>query len=318
MKKIKPNFYMVLFNTMLSHKKNMNTRSALLFSLTICFFSMTPFSVSAFQVSLPHNAESYLVLDMNSDDVLISREPNTVRPIASLTKLMTAVIALEYIPSSALITISPTAFATLGQWAGLALGDQFYRDDALRPLLLSSDNDIAVAFTEYPLPQSFISLMNDKAREIGMNSTRFVEGSGLSAQNVSTAEDYSRLLRYVHEYHPLLLDISREITYKAQNVQGKHYTFINNSGLKNMSERIGGKSGFITASGRTMGTIFEIDSNGRLYTLSIVTLKSHKNEEGEDTRALLHAARNEIRNRERLYELKKIYEALVQDMLNRS
>lgn len=264
------------------------------------------------EIVLPHKAESYYVYDLKDNRVLFEKNSLVVRPIASLTKLMTAVVAKEFIPENGVIYVSPNAFKTLGAWAGIREGERFTRNDALRPLLLNSDNDIAVAFTEYPMTPNFITHMNSKAREIGMYSTTFVEGSGLDSRNVSTVRDYAKLLAYVRINHPDLFNISREATYSTKSISGHPYTFKNNSGLINHPERVGGKSGYISASGRTMGSVFSVkDSAGNTRDIAVVTFKSLSQEEGEDSRALVEYTRTRLNLEEKLRVLIAQYNDLL-------
>ena len=139
-----------------------------------------------------------LVMDAANEEVLFARNADKPRPIASLTKLMTALVVLESGQSlSQLIDIArEDRVGTQGAPSRLQPGMQLTRGDLLHLALMSSDNRAAHAVgREYPGgTRTFVNAMNVKARAIGMTQTRFVDASGLSAGNVASASDVAKLV----------------------------------------------------------------------------------------------------------------------------
>ncbi|GAB7530257.1 D-alanyl-D-alanine endopeptidase [Pseudomonas sp. 3A(2025)] len=154
---------------------------------------------------------STMVVDLQSNKVLYSNNPDVIVPIASVTKLMTAMIVLdakqsmdEVIP----VDISHTA-EMKGVFSRVKLGSQLNRRDMLLITLMSSENRAAASLAHsypggYP---AFILAMNAKAKALGMKHTAYVEPTGLSVYNVSTARDLTKLLLEARKY-PLLSELS--------------------------------------------------------------------------------------------------------------
>ena len=143
-----------------------------------------------------------LVLDEREGVVLYERAANMPRPIASLTKLMTALVILESgaaLDESIMIT-QEDRDRLKGSHSRIAFGGVFTRGDLLRAALGASDNRAASALARaFPGGRAaFMTAMNAKAQALGMSGTRFVDASGLNAGNVSTARDLQKLLDAAH------------------------------------------------------------------------------------------------------------------------
>jgi len=143
-----------------------------------------------------------LVIDQDTREVLLSKNDHAVLPIASLTKLMTGVIISgAKLPMDEVITISQDDVDTeKGSSSRLRVGTALTRGDLLHLALMSSENRAAHALGRtYPggLP-TFVSLMNAKAKLLGMSDTRYVEPTGLSSQNQSSAQDLATLVNAAH------------------------------------------------------------------------------------------------------------------------
>ncbi|SFC44010.1 D-alanyl-D-alanine endopeptidase [Pragia fontium] len=154
---------------------------------------------------------SALVIDMKNNKVIYSTNPDKVVPIASITKLMTAMVVLdkklsltEIIP----VTINQTKELE-GVYSRVKVGSEVSRGDIMLLALMSSENRAAAALAHsYPGGyNAFIKAMNDKAKALGMTHTHYVEPTGLSEQNVSTANDLTRLL-FASKQYPLLSQLS--------------------------------------------------------------------------------------------------------------
>lgn len=139
-----------------------------------------------------------LVVDQDTHEVLLSKNDHAVLPIASLTKLMTGVVISEArLPMNEIITITQDDVDTeKGSRSRLAVGSQLSRGELLHLALMSSENRAAHALGRtYPGGLStFVSVMNAKARILGMQDTRYVEPTGLSPRNQSTAQDLALLV----------------------------------------------------------------------------------------------------------------------------
>jgi D-alanyl-D-alanine endopeptidase (penicillin-binding protein 7) len=143
-------------------------------------------------------SNSVLVLDANDSSVLFARNANTPRPIASITKLMTALVVLEggQSLSEEIVVAQEDRDGTRGAASRLFVGAKLTRGDLLHLALMASDNRAAHALArEYPGGKpAAIRAMNTKARDLGMTETRFVDPSGLSPDNVASAADIARLM----------------------------------------------------------------------------------------------------------------------------
>lgn len=141
---------------------------------------------------------SALVMDVNTGKTLYQKNPTQVRPIASLTKLMTALVVLDAKQNlNQTLTVDQNDRDNLKHtYSRVRFGTQVSRRDALHLALMSSENRMASALARhYPGGRSaFIRAMNNKARQLGMRNTRYYDSTGLSTRNVSTAQDLARLI----------------------------------------------------------------------------------------------------------------------------
>lgn len=148
-----------------------------------------------------------MVLDRASAKVVVAREAETVRPIASITKLMTAMVVLDArLRMDEMLRVSSADIDRLkGTHSRLQIGAQLSRREMLRLALMASENRAASALARhYPggFP-AFIKAMNRKAQALGMRSTRFLDSTGLNKRNVSTARDLTRMVSAAYGY-PLI------------------------------------------------------------------------------------------------------------------
>ncbi|HSD52952.1 MAG TPA: D-alanyl-D-alanine endopeptidase [Burkholderiales bacterium] len=198
-----------------------------------------------------------LVIDAETGEILHAKNADAVVPIASITKLMTAMVTLDAgLALDEPITISADD-AEAGQAkrrARLAVGASLARADLLQLALMASENRAAAALGRvYPGgTDAFVEAMNAKARELEMTGSRFVEPTGLSSENVSTAEDLAKLVRAAKGY-ALIAEYST--TPNAEfTIRGRRVAFVNTNGLvRGGSWEIGlSKTGFINAAGRCL------------------------------------------------------------------
>ena len=197
-----------------------------------------------------------LVQDASSGEMLFAKNQDVVLPIASITKLMTAMVLLdEKVDLAQRVVISEDDYDTVkGTHSRLRAGTVLTRDELLLLALMSSENRAAAALgrTSPGGTEAFVAAMNAKARALGMNDSRFVDPTGLNSANVSSAHDLARLVAAAHEY-PLIRQYS---TRERATVSafGRPLDFRNTNGLvRNAGWEIGlSKTGYISEAGRCL------------------------------------------------------------------
>ena len=199
-----------------------------------------------------------LVIDKQTDEVLFSKNPEAVLPIASITKLMTALVVVDAGLSldEPLEVSQEDVRGTVGSRVRSALrpGTRLSRGELMHLSLMSSENRAAHALGRtYPGGLgAFVGAMNRKAAELGMSDTRYVEPTGLSADNRSSAVDLARLVRAASE-HPVIRDLSTSLgAVIPVGPKPRPVEFRNTNGLVHNPEWGIGlqKTGFISAAGR--------------------------------------------------------------------
>jgi D-alanyl-D-alanine endopeptidase (penicillin-binding protein 7) len=196
------------------------------------------------------------VFDQTTGDLLFEKNSSAPVPIASITKLMTAMVALDALPNLAEpITISAADLDTLkGTGSRLTVGAQLNREEMLLLMLMSSENRAASALSRhYPGGrEAFVQAMNAKARMLGLTETNFSDPTGLSPANVASARDLVKLVNAAHQY-PLIREFSTSEEYKV-SVRGRSQTFRNTNALvRNDKWSIGlSKTGYISEAGKCL------------------------------------------------------------------
>lgn len=205
-------------------------------------------------LSLKSNAA--LVVDQETNEVLFKKNEAAVLPIASLTKLMTGLVLEEAnLPMDEKVTITQDDVDTeKGSSSRLRVGTELSRGDLLHLALMSSENRAAHALGRtYPagLPE-FVRLMNAKAQTLGMKDTRYVEPTGLSSSNQSSAQDLVKLVIAAHQ-QPVLRELTTSPAYQV--TVGKRLMQFNTTNrlVKNPAWDIGlQKTGYISEAGRCL------------------------------------------------------------------
>jgi serine-type D-Ala-D-Ala endopeptidase (penicillin-binding protein 7) len=197
-----------------------------------------------------------LVVEQGGAEPIYQKNADLVVPIASITKLMTAMVVLDSIPNlKAPITVADDDVDYLkGSRSRLHVGAELAREDALLISLMSSENRATHALARhYPggLPAA-IAAMNRKAAELGMFNTHFEDPTGLSSNNVSTAKDLAKMVAAAHRY-PLIREFSTTSDAKIE-VSGRLMDYRNtNSLVKVPTWDIGlSKTGFIQEAGKCL------------------------------------------------------------------
>jgi len=197
-----------------------------------------------------------IIQDQETGETLFGKNASTVTPIASITKLMTAMVVLDAgLDMQETITISNEDMDWLkGTHSRLKPGASLSRDELLRVALMASENRAAAALgRSYPGGiDAFKRAMNHKAQMLGMNDTRFDDATGLSSANVSSAEDLVKLVRAAHQYD--LIRSYTTMTGHEVQVAGRPLAYRNTNRLvANESWNIGlSKTGFTNDAGRCL------------------------------------------------------------------
>jgi serine-type D-Ala-D-Ala carboxypeptidase (penicillin-binding protein 5/6) len=232
-------------------------RSFFLMITLILLFSCIPEqTVSARSVS----AQSAILIEQTSGRVLFEKDAHTKRRIASITKIMTAILAIESGKMEEIVTVSNRAVRTEGSSIYLKPNEKIKLKHLVYGLMLRSGNDAAVAIAEHVAGsvEGFVFLMNQKAAEIGMTNTEFANPHGLDdAENhYSTAYDMALLMRYAMQ-NKEFRKISGTEVYRAPNPDEKWDRVWRNKNklLTNLYEYCtGGKTGYTKRAKRTLVT----------------------------------------------------------------
>ena len=216
-----------------------------------------------------------LVLDATGSSVLYARRSDVAMPIASITKLMTSLVVMEAAqPLDEMIEISvEDASHRRGDLSRLTPGVELSRGDLMHLALMASENRAAHALgRSYPGGlEACVAAMNAKARELGMTSSRFVEPTGLSDENVASAEDLSKLVMAAAKV-PAIREYSTDTSYEVQ-VGRRMLTYRSTDSLTSKPDWdiVVQKTGYIAHAGRclVMQTVIEA------RTVVIVLLNSY-------------------------------------------
>ena len=228
------------------------------------FIAMLPLALAVVSTAVPARelrqpalkSQAALVVDQHSGEILLGKNMESKLPIASLTKLMTAIVTLDAeLDPDEPVTISKADVDRLrGSHSRLQVGTTLTRDELLHLALMASENRAASAITSsYPGGKdSCVLAMNLKAQLLGMSGTRFEDGTGLSGRNVSTAQDLAKLVQAAHAY-PKIRDYTTSTSYQVK-IGRRAMRFGNTNNLTRSSRwDIGlSKTGYIAEAGRCL------------------------------------------------------------------
>jgi D-alanyl-D-alanine endopeptidase (penicillin-binding protein 7) len=214
---------------------------------------------------------SFVVVDEESSAVILARKADVAAPIASITKLMTALVVLDAGQSldEKLTIANADLRGTQGSASRLAAGAKLSRGDLLHLALMSSENRAAHALCRnYPGGMSAcVRAMNAKAGTLGMTATRFVEPTGLSADNVASPADLARLVHASAQY-PLIQEYSTDPSHTVAFARQVHEFRNTNPLVNNPSWTIGvQKTGYIAEAGRCLVMQTVIDGRNVVIVL---------------------------------------------------
>lgn len=268
------------------------------------------------------HALSAILMDADSGRILYSKDGDTPMAMASTTKIMTCIIALEYGKPDDIVTVSANAASQPKVKLYMSEGDSYRLGDLLYSLMLQSHNDTAVAIAEHVggSVEGFAELMNNKAKELGCTQTNFVTPNGLDAEgHQTTAAELGLIARYAIENEEFIA-ITNTLSYSFSSIDGSRNFTVSNADqfLSQMEGAFGIKTGFTGNAGYCfVGALKQGDK-----TFISVVLGSgwppDKTWKWADTQALMNYGLNYYENRELFTEVKELDAVPVIDGQNAS
>ncbi len=225
------------------------------------------------------SAQSAIVVDAASGAVLFSKNPNEVRPIGSISKLMTALVFLETKPDlTEFISVTPDDFAGTGR-VYLYYNDPLRLEDVLGASLVGSDNTATLALVRASglTREEFVARMNTKALELGLAQTKFEDPSGLSVNNTSTVIELSALLAEA-KLHPEIAQFMTTSVLSVQQSSGRVVSIPSTNSLLTSALNAGdyeitaGKTGYIPQAGYCLATAVK-HSDDEIYIVVLGALE---------------------------------------------
>ena len=217
------------------------------------------------------SASSYVLMDQTTGRVLLSKDMNSSRLIASITKIMTSVLAIESGKINETVVVDDSILKAYGSGIYIEIGEEITLKDLLYGLMLRSGNDAAIMIATYVAgsEEEFVTMMNNKAKELGMKNTIFYNSSGLPTPsgNYSSCYDMALLTRYAMKYE-LYREIVATEKYKV-TTDKKTYIWNNKNKLLRYDYITGGKTGYTEESGRTLVSTASIND----MDLIVVTIR---------------------------------------------
>ncbi|MES2014796.1 MAG: L,D-transpeptidase family protein [Patescibacteria group bacterium] len=221
----------------------------------------------------PIAAPAYLVADIDTGDVFTEQHAGDVRPIASVTKLMTALVANEIISLDKKVTVEEGYLVNPPNPASTAQ-KSFLVDDLFYPLLMQSSNAIADSLASYYGKHGFINWMNTTAQALDMVSTHFADASGILPDNTSTPDDLFRLATYLSNKKSFVLAITRTQTKTITADDGSTYSIQNVNAPADFSPFDGGKVGHTSAAADTMVSVLSFKAGTSTRRVAVIVLGS--------------------------------------------
>lgn len=230
---------------------------------------------------------AFYVQDVASGQVLLQKNSNVVQPIASITKLMTMMVVLDSHPNLGdIIEVTEDDVDHLRNSSShLPVGTRLSREDLIHLALMASENRAASSLARnYPggMP-AFLNAMNAKARQMGLQETKFFDGTGLNANNVSSAHDLAIMVANAAHY-PLIREFSTSVEYTVDMGRGRNRTFHNTNALvKSPDWQIDvSKTGFINESGRCL--VMQAWFNNKQLAIVLLDSSGHYTRIGDANR----------------------------------
>ncbi|MEI6057788.1 MAG: serine hydrolase [bacterium] len=239
----------------------------------------------------PITAGAYLVGNAETGEVYVSKNTKTVGPIASISKLFTALVAQTAMDPNQTITITQRMLDVYPNAYGFSLGEKFTLSDLLYPLLVQSNNNVAEGIAQTYGYDMFIFKMNSLALSLGLTRTHFEDASGLSDSNISNAQDLFTFGRFLYTSKRPLLTLTTTYSWNfASTTEHSSHSILSTDPFIGDPHLVGGKTGRTDAAGETMLTIFNYALNGKNYPIAIVVLHSDPGQRQNDSVRLLFQA----------------------------
>jgi len=222
-------------------------------------------------------AEAAIIYNPQNGQVLWESNSQDQRSIASITKVMTAVVALEESPDFSEAVVVDRADVRNASTTYLRAGDRVTKEDLLHLLLIASDNAAArvLARTSSYGSAGFIGRMNEKAGELGLTSTKYADPSGLLAANVSSAYDMARLITFVSG-NEHIAGIMQKQSYTATASRRKININSTNQLVRQGDVDVqAGKTGFISKAGYCLATLLRLPQGGPQVAVVVLGAKSN-------------------------------------------
>ncbi|MDP3988938.1 MAG: CapA family protein [bacterium] len=244
----------------------------------------------------PVSARSYLIGDVQTGEIIAEFNSDIVVPIASITKLFTAVTAGRVFRPEAITTVTQSALDTYGSSGGLVRGERFTIDELFDPLLLESSNDTAELIAQTYGRSLFMEEMNDDVRSLSLASTSFDDPSGLSPQNLSSASDLFLFAQYLYKKEPeLLARTTNKYVEIDRTAHNSYHYWSNRNAFVTYGDQwyVGGKIGYIPEAAQTMLAFFTV-RGGVLdeRTYAVIVLQSGSR--NRDVATLINYATNDL------------------------
>lgn len=235
--------------------------------------------VRAKENSIPEiAAEIGLVADLETGEVYYDKQSTKVWPMASLTKLMTALTVVKTGVLGRSITLTSKDFSEVGgddSGGTLRAGETYSGSDLFKAMLLFSSNEAAEAFANSYGRTSFISEMNREATRLGLDHTEYHDVTGLSSQNRSTAMELYRLSRELYRNYPTVFETTRNASADIVDLNTSLPTRIySNNQFVNDKNFLGGKTGFTDEARQNLLTVFS--HGGRPYVIVVMGVTSDR------------------------------------------
>lgn len=220
-------------------------------------------------------------MDVDSGRILYQNNIHEKRLIASITKIMTALIALENEDQNKLIKAGDEVLKMYGTSIYLEPNEEMKLKDLLYGLILRSGNDAAVVIANAISKdeENFVKLMNEKAKEIGMKNTTFKNCHGLDeeTENYSTAYDMALLSSYIYNNYQLYRKISSTYKYSVKTANKSYLWYNRNNLLKGYKYCVSGKTGYTPRAGKTLVSVAKKNN----FTITAVSLKDPNHYESQ-------------------------------------
>jgi D-alanyl-D-alanine carboxypeptidase (penicillin-binding protein 5/6) len=200
-----------------------------------------------------------LFTDFESGEILFSKNKDKRLPMASITKLMTALIVIERVGPSEIVTVPALSTQPLDTNMGLAVGDKVSVGDLLHGLLITSGADASLSLSAYVggTEEKFVAQMNERAAKLGLRDTQFTNSVGYDDNgHYSTASDLTKIAR-IALTNPYISEIVANRTYTATSVDGKKYYLSNTNLLLGTPYYKGIKTGTTFQAGQCLITLFD-------------------------------------------------------------